>query len=41
MSTDTMEMQNWNKDARSVQLMISKDEESGLTSVTVILQEEE
>jgi len=41
MSTDTMEMQNWTKDARGVQLMISADEDSGMTSVTIILQEEE
>ncbi len=41
MSTDTMEMQTWTKDARSAQLMISADENTDLTSVTIILQEEE
>jgi hypothetical protein len=41
MSTDTMEMQNWTKDARGVQLMISADEDTDLTSVTIILQEGE
>ncbi len=41
MSTDTMEMQTWTKDTRSAQVMISKDEDAELTSVTVILQGEE
>ena len=41
MSMETMVMQTWTKDDRSVELMISTDEESGITSVTLILDEEE
>lgn len=41
MSMETMVMQTWTKDDRSVELMISLDEETAVTSVTIILDEGE
>lgn len=41
MSAETMDMQTWTKDTRTVQVMISREEEAELTSATIMIQGEE